>query len=103
VPAGNVISQSPSAGQLVDQGTPVSIVVSNGTPTPSPSPSLVAIPDVLGLPEAEAETKLTDAGFIVNPPKQVGSIQPPGTVVKVSPDVGTPTPVGSSVTIWVAK
>jgi serine/threonine-protein kinase len=103
VPAGSVISQSPPAGQLVDQGTPVSITVSSGTPTPSPSPSLVAIPDVLGLPEAEAETKLTDAGFIVDPPKQMGSIQPPGTVVKVSPDVGALAPVGSSVTIWVAK
>ena len=40
VPAGAVIRQDPPAGEKVDKGSAVSIVVSSGPPTPSPSPTV---------------------------------------------------------------
>ena len=39
VPAGSVISQDPQAGVIATQGSTVSIVVSSGAPTPTPSVS----------------------------------------------------------------
>lgn len=58
VPAGQVISQTPVAETLVDPGSAVAMVVSLG-------PVLIAVPDVVGMPEAEADQKITRAKLTV--------------------------------------
>ena len=54
--AGNVISSTPVAATEVARGSAVAYVVSTG-------PALVAVPDIIDLPEAEALTALTTAGL----------------------------------------
>jgi eukaryotic-like serine/threonine-protein kinase len=106
VPNGSVISQDPAAGDKVEKGATIDLVVSNGpSPSPSPSPSasasLVAVPDVVGMLGPDAEDALTTLGFFVAV-KPKPSVQPPGTVIDQKPDPGTMLPTGSTVTIRVA-
>ncbi len=58
VPAGRVISQNPLAGTLVEPATAVALVVSLGPP-------LVAVPDVVGELQADAEQRITTATLTV--------------------------------------
>ena len=52
-PAGQVLQQSPSSGQTLDQGSTVTIVVSTfSTPSPSPSPSPTPTPSSTASPTA---------------------------------------------------
>ena len=61
VTAGNVISQDPAAcTECAAVGAPVDLVVSLG-----PAPALVDVPNVTGLPRAEAETAINNAGLTV--------------------------------------
>jgi eukaryotic-like serine/threonine-protein kinase len=105
VPSGQVISQTPLAGTQVDKGSQVSIVVSSGTPSASPSPTAsgVAIPNVYGMDATTANDTLSALGFNVVVKQKSGTGQPPGTVVLVSPDTGTVVPTGSTVTLTIAK
>lgn len=59
VPAGNVISQSPSAGVVLLAGSPVNIVVSTGKPATPKS----TVPDVVGQTVAAAVDALTKANL----------------------------------------
>ena len=54
--AGNIVSSNPVAATEVAPGSAISYVVSSG-------PALVAVPDILDLPEAEAMKALADAGL----------------------------------------
>ncbi len=105
VPSGQVISQSPAAGTQVDKGSSVSIVVSSGTPSasPSPTPTGVAIPNVYGMDATTANDTLAALGFNVVVEMKSGTGQPPGTVVLVSPDTGTVAPAGATVTLTIAS
>ena len=105
VPSGQVISQTPLAGTQVDKGSQVSIVVSSGTPSASPSPTAsgVAVPNVYGMDSTTANDTLAALGFVVAVKQKGGTGQSPGTVVLVSPDTGTVVPSGSTVTITIAK
>jgi serine/threonine-protein kinase len=112
VPAGQVISQNPKAGVKAAKGSSVDFVVSTGSPAPSLSPSptpsssasaaLTAVPNVVLMDSGSALNTLSDAGFAVAI-KQIGSSQPAGTVLKTSPAAGVLAPVGSTVTMTVAK
>ena len=57
-PVDTVVDQSPGAGQQIDEGSTVTLFVSNGR--------LREVPDVIGLVQAEAESELGDAGFSVS-------------------------------------
>jgi serine/threonine-protein kinase len=57
-PVDTVVDQSPAAGQQVDEGSTVTLFVSNGR--------LREVPDVVGLEQAEAAAELEDAGFSVS-------------------------------------
>ncbi|MEK7817008.1 MAG: PASTA domain-containing protein, partial [Actinomycetota bacterium] len=96
VPAGQVISQSPSAGQKVREGSSVSIVVSQG---PQP-PVTVTVPDVVVDSQASAESQLGGAGFVVFvsyvPAPTPGQV---GKVVSQTPLGGTTATQGSDVSI----
>jgi len=82
VAEGSVISTDPAAGATVDEGTTVSLVVSAG-------PDTVPIPNVVGLPEAEATSNLQNAGFTRINTRQAPSTEPAGQVVAVDPGQGS--------------
>src|SRR5204863_265298 len=54
-PEGTVVSQSPAGGQRIDQGSSVTIFVSNG--------KVKEVPDVTGLSQPDAESQIADPGF----------------------------------------
>jgi serine/threonine-protein kinase len=102
--AGAVISQDPPAGRMVARGTAVDLVISTGSPSPttspSPSPTLVEVPPVLSMMEADATSTLEAAGFVVAVNYVTGA-QPAGTVVDQDPAAGSQAEAGSTVTITV--
>jgi serine/threonine-protein kinase len=87
VPAGSVISQSPTAGTLY-RGDTVTLVVSQGPP-------LVQVPDVRDMKASEARKVLEKAGFQV---EQRGT-RILDRVLGQSPGAGEKAPKGSVVTI----
>ncbi len=91
-PEGMVLSQSPSSGTTVDEGSSVNITVSNG---------MVEVPNVVGNSEAQANATLINAGFNVQVINQPSS-DPTGTVLAQSPNGGSKAQKGAQVTITVA-
>jgi beta-lactam-binding protein with PASTA domain len=94
-PRGIVIGQKPQAGATVPQGTPVTLVVSNGPPG-------VKMPDVVGLAAADAAKALQARNLTVTL-KQVASQEAPGTVVGQEPTAGKRAKPGAQVVLQVAK
>lgn len=95
VPAGNVISQTPSAGTQAPLGSTVGIAVSKG-------PATVTVPNVVGDNAAQANSALTSAGFSVNQQsKDVSDQSQDGLVQSQDPGAGSSAPKGSTVTIVV--
>ncbi|HEX5641077.1 MAG TPA: Stk1 family PASTA domain-containing Ser/Thr kinase [Thermoleophilia bacterium] len=107
VPAGAVVRQDPPAGEKVDKDSVVNIVVSSGPPTPSPSPTVspsgVAVPNVYGMQSSIAEQELVALGLAAAFREKPNTGQQPGTVVSVKPDAGTVVPAGSTVTLVIAS
>jgi beta-lactam-binding protein with PASTA domain len=95
-PEGTVVSQSPAGGLQVDQGSSVTILVSNG--------KVKEIPDVTGLSQAEAESQIEDAGFTpairTRPTDQPDEV---GSVLSQSPRGGAQRREGSTVTLTVGE
>lgn len=91
-----VISTSPDAGESLEVGQAVTIVVSTGA-------ERVAVPEVTGRPREEAEATLEDAGFEVSVREQESEDREPGTVLSQDPAAGSSRPKGSRVTLTVAK
>jgi serine/threonine-protein kinase len=94
VPDGDVISTSPTAGQTVQQNTPVEIFVSSGKP-------LVTVPDVTGQSQDSAKSALQGAGFRVTTTSRADPA-PSGNVIDESPSGGTQVPSGSTVSLVVS-
>ncbi len=89
---GTVLGQSPTAGQQVEAGTSVDLVVAgSGT---------ITMPDVTGLPQTEAEAAVIAAGLSVERLLTVYSdTVPAGSVVAQSPAAGSTVPPGTGVTL----
>jgi eukaryotic-like serine/threonine-protein kinase len=94
-PQGQVISQSPTAGASVKQGSQVKLQVSKG-------PKPVAVPNVIGATFDSANSTLLAIGFGVLR-KDVKSDSPKDTVVNTTPGPGTLQPPGSTITVMVSK
>ena len=95
VAEGDVISQNPTAGTRVSRGDTVTIVVSTGTPK-------VDVPDVVGMSEERATSRLSGAGL--SPVRQERSVTDPaqdGVVIEQRPGVGTQVDEGREVVIVV--
>lgn len=91
---GAVISQSPESGNAVDAGTLVTLLVRADTP--------IAVPNVVGMTQASAEKKLTDAGFDVRvQTAESGTVQK-GSVISQSPVAGSSAEAGAVVTLRVS-
>jgi serine/threonine-protein kinase len=92
VPAGHVLTQTPTSGTL-HRGDTVRLVVSKG-------PELVAVPDGLVAMGVEpAEAKLSELGFEVDV-QESSSYLGLGFVMEVDPGAGTLLPMGSTVTLY---
>ncbi len=96
VPDGRVIRTSPAAGQTVDKGTEVTLVVSSG-------PQQVAVSDVVGLTQEEARRTLTGQGLQVSVVEEGSDAAEPGTVLRQDPAGGTAVDPGATITIVVAR
>jgi serine/threonine-protein kinase len=92
-PEDEVTGQNPSEGTEVDEGTRVTISVSEGTDE-------VAVPNVEGDDEAEAVQTLEAAGFEVRVLDEPGPPEDEGIVVRQQPSGGRAKD-GSTVTIYV--
>ena len=97
VAKGIVISQRPAAGVTAAIGEVVTIVVSLG-----PSPE-VAVPNVVGLSEAEAAKQLNSLGLEPVPSRAYSSSVPAGSVISQNPAAGTIALQGTFVTIVVSQ
>jgi eukaryotic-like serine/threonine-protein kinase len=95
VPRGIVFRQEPSAGERIERGNAVRLVVSSGKPR-------VAVPDVVGAREADAISTIRAAGLVPNA-VDIFSDEPSGTVIAQDPRGGTSIVRGSPVRINISK
>ena len=121
VAAGLIVRQEPTAGQIVNEGTPISFVVSKGPepsaspsptptptppptptptppPTPPPTPTLLTVGDYVCLTVEEAEEAIEADGF------SVGGVLPPTAeedwfVSGQAPEPGAERPANFPVTV----
>jgi serine/threonine-protein kinase len=95
-PEGRVLSQTPSAGTKVDQGSRVNLVVSKG-------PDTAGVPAVVGLTEQQATDQIRAAGFNVQvKDKSVKDPTQDGQVVQQRPKSGQ-LKKGRTVVIYVGR
>jgi penicillin-binding protein 1A len=71
-------------------------------PLEPPAPSSVAVPEVGGLPEAEAKARLEAAGLAMATEPRTSRDQPAGSVVEQNPGAGALAAPGSTVTVVVS-
>jgi serine/threonine-protein kinase len=93
VPAGMVLVQSPVAGTAAAKGTAVDLQVSQGS---------VAVPDVVGATQSDAESAVESAGFVASVTQKSSSSVPSGRVIEQNPTAGVQARPGSTVTIVVS-
>ena len=97
IPLGKIVSQSPAPGTSVDNGALVALVVSKG-------PTLLAVPNVIGMADSDAIKLLQDTGF--NPvagPSRFDKTVAVGKVVEQNPAPDVQAAKGSQVTYIVSK
>lgn len=92
---GTVVEQDPLPG-LVDQGSTVTIKVAK-------APSTVAVPDVVGKTQSEAQSALSDVGLKTNVSQQSSATVPSGEVISQNPSAGIKVAIGTTVTITVSS
>jgi serine/threonine-protein kinase len=94
-PQGQVLQQAPDAGQRVDQGSTVAIVVSSGQ-------AKATVPNVIGKTQSSAVSALRSKGFAASVQSQdVTVATQDGKVVDQFPSPGGTATKGSTVTIFV--
>jgi len=96
VAAGNVVSQDPGRDVEVDEGSTVKLVVSSG-------PETVAVPDLAGLTQAEAERAVTELGLVPKVTTEENDTVAPGRVINQIPAAQAEVEAGATVGILVAK
>jgi serine/threonine-protein kinase len=101
IPAGSVVDQTPAAGSSVPQGTPVTLSISSG-PQTSPSPQTGAVPNVIGMTQADALAALQVGGYgaVITPLSSEKA--PAGQVIAQTPQGGVLAEPGTNVTLVVS-
>lgn len=83
---GQVVEQSPRSGSTLSEGDTLHVTVSLG-------PTLVAVPDLKGVPEAEARAQIEAAGLNAGPSSTTTDEEvPAGAVVSAGPAPGQEAP-----------
>jgi eukaryotic-like serine/threonine-protein kinase len=93
---GTVLTQNPAAGKDADKGSTVDLQIAQ-------TPTATAVPDVIDLTRAEAESKLQNAGFSVSVRRRASTSVPSGRVIEQAPTAGVTAQPGSTVTIIVSS
>jgi beta-lactam-binding protein with PASTA domain len=97
VASGIVVSQNPLAGDKVDQGSTVRLVISSG-------PGNTPVPSVVGRSKTAAEQAISQAGLRVGAVlEKYSSSVAVGAAVGTDPAAGTSEPVGYAVTLFVSR
>jgi serine/threonine-protein kinase len=91
-PKDSVLNSDPPAGQAVDKGTTVTLIVSKGQ---------VTVPNVVGTDQAAATKTLEDAGFKVNVVEDPNAQGPEGQVTAQSVPAGEQRSPGTTIEITV--
>jgi serine/threonine-protein kinase len=91
---GTVLQVTPMPGTTLAAGSSVVLQIASGS---------AAVPAVLGTSEIEAQTILTQAGFLIKIIYAYDATQTSGDVLAQAPSSGASQPIGSSVTITVNK
>jgi eukaryotic-like serine/threonine-protein kinase len=97
VPVGNVITTNPGPNTLAPKGSPVTVVISTG-------PQLIAVKDVTGETQAQAQADLVHQGFhtfVTFAP--VGDPANVGKVISQDPTGGSPRTKGTTVVLTVGQ
>lgn len=96
IPAGQVISMTPAAGETVRHDTPVALEVSGG-------PEPITFPDVRGMSEADAVAELGRYALDVSIERARTDDAPKGEVYLQSPEAGTDGRRTDAITITVSE
>ena len=96
VPAGQVVSQNPTAGSKVKEQRLVTIYVSKGGEE-------IEMPDLTGLSKSDAEAQLKNIGLKLGSVYEKYSNEEAGTVIKQDPKAGTKISRGQTVDLTVSK
>jgi serine/threonine-protein kinase len=97
VPAGQIASQSPLATTHLPLGSTITLTISDG-------PGDAIVPDnLVGMSLIDARAALTAVGLTVSQTIAAPSDQPQGTILEVSPPVGSTTKAGSGVVLTIAS
>jgi eukaryotic-like serine/threonine-protein kinase len=91
--AGTVTEASPAVGQMVNDGTEITLKVSKGPKK---------VPNVVGNTQADAEQKIRDRGFVPQTKNDTSSTAPAGTVTDQFPKAGDTASKGSTVLILIS-
>ena len=96
VEKGKIIRQTPEAGEVIEEGSTIDLVVSRG-------PQMVEMPNVIGVPQNDAIERIQKAGLIPSCFMVVndGSLVA-GCVVSCGEDAGTMVEAGSVITVYIA-
>jgi eukaryotic-like serine/threonine-protein kinase len=94
-PRGTVFDQRPAAGAELEEGSPVTLLVSKG-------PATVVVPNAVGLTEQEARDRFAQAGLQVRV-FEVFSDEPEGDVVAQDPGSGERVSKDESVRLNISK
>jgi serine/threonine-protein kinase len=95
-PKGRVIGQSPEGNAKADEGSTVTITVSDG-------PGTKEVPAVEGLTGSQAKRRLEAAGFRVRVRERADETVPKGDAIETQPEAGTTIEVGATVTLYVSS
>ena len=95
VDKGIVIATDPRGGEEADEGSTVTITVSQGTGT-------VAVPALVGLSEAQATATLTTAGLEARVVEAASATVAEGDVITQDPAAGLTIAVGSTVAVTIS-
>jgi serine/threonine-protein kinase len=97
IPKGRIASQSPLATTRAPSGSAVVLTISDG-------PGNAIVPDnLIGMALIDARAALTAVGLRVSQTIAAPSDQPQGTILEVSPEVGSITTAGSGVVLTIAS
>jgi serine/threonine-protein kinase len=91
---GTIIQVTPSPGTTISAGSGLILQIASGS---------VQVPTLTGLTGIEAQTVLTQSGFLIKEIYALDQSQPIGVVLAQAPAAGSTQPIGSQVTITVNK
>ncbi len=95
-PQGTVLSTDPAAGEEVEPGTPVNLVVAKAS-------SRIQVPNFSGMTQDQVSEQLAELGLTLDAQTQETDQAAPGTAISQSPEAGAEIERGGTVTVTFAE